>query len=82
MSGLKKYTEQFRSDEIHFALLSPKITTELIWELTTRQNLFEQFGGLLSYEFGNLLIDEMRQQREAADDAKEVPNEQTLLLSR
>ena len=82
MSGLKKYTEQFRSDEIHFALLSPKITTELIWELTTRQNLFEQFGGLLSYEFGNLLIDEMRQQRKAADDAKEVPNEQTLLLSR
>ena len=65
MSGLKKHTEQFRSDEIAFALRSPKITTELIWELTMRQNLFEHFGGGLSVEFGNQLIDDMRQQRKA-----------------
>ena len=65
MSGLKTHTEQFRDHEIRFALLTPKITTALIWELTTRQNLFEQFGGLLSVEFGNQLIDDMRQQRKA-----------------
>ena len=65
MSGLKEHTEQFTGEEIRLALLSPKITPVLIWELTTRQNLFEQFGGLLSVEFGNLLIDDMRQQREA-----------------
>jgi hypothetical protein len=65
MSGLKKHTEQFRSDEIRFALLSPKITAALIDELTTRIDLFEQFGRLLSVEFGNRLIDEMRQQRQA-----------------
>jgi hypothetical protein len=65
MSGLKEHTEQFTGEEIRLALLSPKITPVLIWELTTRMNLFEHFGGVLSYEFGNRLIDEMRQQREA-----------------
>ena len=75
MSGLKEHTEQFTGEEIRLALLSPKITPVLIWELTTRINLLEHFGGLLSVEFGNLLIDEMRQQRKAADDAKEVRNE-------
>ena len=65
MSGLKEHTEQFTGEEIRLALTSPKITPALIWELTTRQNLFEQFGGLLSVEFGNQLIDDMRQQRKA-----------------
>ena len=65
MSGLKEHTEQFTGEEIRLALLSPKITPLLIWEITTRQNLFDHFGGLLSVEFGNLLIDDMRQQREA-----------------
>ena len=65
MSGLNEHTEQFTGEEIRLALLSPKITTALIWELTTRINLFEHFGGLLSVEFGNRLIDDMRQQRKA-----------------
>jgi hypothetical protein len=65
MSTLKSHTEQFTGEEIRLALLSPKIIPVLIWELTTRQNLLEHFGGLLSVEFGNQLIDDMRQQREA-----------------
>lgn len=65
MSGLKEHTEQFTGEEIRLALLSPDITAALIWELTTRINLFEHFGGLLSVEFGNRLIDDIRQQREA-----------------
>ena len=68
MSGLKEHAEQFTGEEIRLALLSPKVTPVLLWELTTRMNLFEQFGGLLSYEFGNLLIDEMREWR--ASDAE------------
>jgi hypothetical protein len=65
MSGLKEHTEQFTGEEIRLALTSPDITAALIWELTTRIDLFEQFGRLLSVEFGNRLIDEMRQQRQA-----------------
>lgn len=65
MSGLKEHTEQFTGEEIRLALLSPKLTTALICELTTRLALFEHFGGLLSVDFGNQLIDDMRQQREA-----------------
>ena len=62
---IKEHTEQFTGEEIRLALLSPKITTALIWELTTRINLLEHFGEWLSVEFGNTLIDDMRQQREA-----------------
>ncbi len=65
MSGLKEHAEQFTGEEIRLALLSPKITPVLIWELTTRTDLFDHFGGLLSHEFGDRLIDDMRQQREA-----------------
>ena len=82
MSGLKTHTEQFRDHEIRFALLTPKITAALIWELTTRINLFEQFGGLLSYEFGNLLIDEMREWRASDNEGgSETPDSIGVLIS-
>lgn len=65
MSCLKEHTEQFANEEIRRALLSPDITAALIDELTTRISLLFICGGVLSVEFGNRLIDEMRERRES-----------------
>lgn len=72
MSGLKEHSEQFTLEEIRAALLSPDIEPTLVWELTTRINLFEHFGELFSVEFGNRLIDEMRQWRAAEKESGAV----------